>query len=116
MLDGAREPEGDAQRFGSATHCRLLEPERYAREYHVAERCGAVLASGRNEGQRCRSQGTVLLPASVEVEQEFGRWRCGTHPHVEAIVPERFVTADEAANIETLRDRLLSHDVVRLFR
>lgn len=116
VLDGLQEPERDSRRFGTATHCRLLEPERFAAEYQIAERCGAVLKSGANKGTRCRNQGTALLPFDVVLDGEFGAWRCGTHADDGAAVPDKFVTAEEAADIETLRAALMSHDVVRLFR
>lgn len=59
-LDGLLESEQtDPQRFGGATHCAILEPERFKSEYLIATRCVATTKAGGVCGNRAQYMSRV---------------------------------------------------------
>lgn len=100
------------RKFGRNVHCRLLEPERYARDVKVAKRCAARLSArslDNQEPKQCRNTGTRELD---------GVWFCGIQSHApdEATEPAEYVTKEEGERIERMADSLHGHEVMPLFR
>lgn len=109
-VDGLMDAEDSRDRkFGRAVHCRILEPERYKQDVLIAGRCSARLKSGKNKGELCGNQGSVMYN---------GVWYCNTKGHAiaEATAPEEFVSKDESKRIEDMAASLHEHEVMQLFR
>lgn len=96
----------DDMKLGRAIHCRLLEPERYTREFLIATKCSRLLSSGTNKGKRCSSSGRFYDGAN---------WFCGTHKPDGCNEPQDYIDEAEAAQAEAVAESLKHHDVMRLF-
>ena len=94
-----------AQKFGTAMHAALLEPDHYKADYLIASPCSALLKSGTRQGQECGATPSHYLD---------GRWTCGKHAIGEP--PREFVTIDESERIAAIAKKVQSHAVVNLFR
>src|ERR1700753_2245409 len=57
---------------GITLHTFILEPERFSREYPLAQPCGAVLASGKRKGETCSNETAEWCGTAMG-------WRCGQH-------------------------------------
>ena len=91
--------------FGSAAHCRMIEPDRFKLAYAMGEQCVAFTKYGK--GPRCSKAGTGRFD---------GQWLCSSHaPDGVASKVER-LTEKEAATIEGMRARILTHPAVNLLR
>ena len=90
-----------AMRFGTAVHCAVLEPERFAALYATAEQCGATTA----KGERCANNGTARYG---------GVWRCGRHP-VKDVEPDalELLPEDQIAACKAIRANLHAHPKLR---
>lgn len=91
------------RKFGRAVHCRLLEPERYRKEFLIATTC----VGQKRDGTVCGNRAKYL---------DGGRWYCGTHAHDDAQQPTDYIDVDEAARNERLAERLHAHPVNTLLR
>lgn len=106
-LDGLIDRKTTAKEFGKAFHARLLEPSVYHQEFRVAERCHAILSSGKNAGTQCRNDGKLYWD---------GVWHCGTHAEPGDEEPENVISPDEAHRIELMASAVKDHPVVNLMR
>lgn len=106
-LDGRLKLESAAMRFGSAMHCRLLEPEVFKKRYLVATPCQGLIKTGDRKGQKCGKSASRL-------HDEL--WYCGTHSPDGASEPAYYLSPDEINDMEAIADKLLQHPVVRLLR
>lgn len=107
-MEGHLDKDSAAMSFGRAVHCRLLEPDLFARLFPVADQCGATLASGKNKGARCSNSGNVL---------HEGAWYCGQHaPQGVVSGAEEYITASESERIEAMTAQVRRHPVVKLIR
>ena len=73
MMDKGPKPSTNAQVWGNAIHAAILEPDNFERDYVVAGRCEATVASGQRKGQQCKNDGTILA------SDGDGSWWCGVH-------------------------------------
>lgn len=97
----------DDMKLGRAIHCRLLEPERYHREFLISTNCCAILSSGANKGKRCSNSGSYYDGAN---------WFCGSHKQEDCNKPTDFIDGSEAERVEEVADSLKNHPVMELFR
>lgn len=72
-IDGVLEDKDThARRFGRALHAKILEPQRFAKEFLIAAPCCGLIGSGDRKGQECGK-------ASKRQNPETGKWYCKTH-------------------------------------
>lgn len=93
--------------FGSAIHCRLLEPKLFKKKYLIAEPCEAILKSGKNKGSACGNSSSF---------QENGMWLCGTHASDQATPNEHCLTSYEFQAVEAIWAKVLTHPAVNILR
>lgn len=91
------------RKFGRAYHCRILEPDRYSKDFLVATVCKSQFANG----SPCKSPGKHYDGTS---------WYCGRHKHDDCTEPTDFISIEEAARIEEMADRLHNDPAVAMFR
>lgn len=103
-LDGEIEDdETKARKFGRAVHCRLLEPERYTREFLVACPCQGI-----------KKDGDVCGNTASRYDPEQG-WFCGVHGK-KLSEPDNYISESDAEGIERIAAKVRGHDVVKLFK
>lgn len=100
------------RKFGRAIHCRLLEPEAYSQRFTIAQPCCVLLKSGERKGKPCGKA------SSYQSARDQNIWVCGTHLKEvhDAVPPEEYIDAEEAARIERIYESLHSHEAMKLFR
>lgn len=99
-LEHPPEPTPEILR-GIALHMAVLEPERFAGRYVTVGQCEGV----QKDGNRCGYQGSVWRD---------GRSYCRRHdPDPDAPVPVEILPAETMADIEGMRDAILSHPRAR---
>lgn len=108
-IDGLLDKESDARIFGTAFHCRLLEPTVYKATYITAGTCAGVLKSGPNKGNDCGGKGKRMDPKSK-------LWYCDKHAGDHTIEPENFVSEADHFKIEQMANVVKEHKVVNLLR
>lgn len=103
-FDGLRPNEETAAlSFGSAFHCALLEPERFARDYSIGEQCTATTG----KGSRCSKAG---------IGRFGGQWACSIHaPEGMTSEVERITVADDMT-IKGMAARVKNHPAIKLLR
>jgi exodeoxyribonuclease VIII len=107
-LDGRMRRDSPSMNIGRAIHARLLEPDVYKKEFHIASPCGAKLSSGARKGQECGKAGIYITDDG---------WRCGTHCiHKVGEKPTNVISESEAATVEDIAAKIGQHKVVRLLR
>lgn len=105
-IDGHMGYSSKDMNFGSALHCRLLEPSIYESEWNICGPCSAVIGSGERKGQKCGKNGSAL---------KDGEWVCGVHGKgIEP--PENVITPHEANRIERAREELNKSEAIRLIQ
>lgn len=112
-LDGEldRDPTA-ALRFGRAIHAALLEPSVFRSQFVVASSCNATLKSGARKGSRCGKVSKFRSPST-------NQWFCGTHVDsgpTDCIEPDDFVSESDQEHIRAIRDKVMTHNVVKLLR
>lgn len=63
--------DSDAFRLGHATECAIMEPDKFAEQWVIAERCAVPIASGKRKGEPCGNPGKFV--------SDGGGWFCGQH-------------------------------------
>lgn len=108
LMDGEL-PDSDTKdrKFGRGTHCRLLEPDQFAKRFQVATPCFESIASGKRKGQLCGHAGRF---------ERGGVWYCGQHRPDGAEEPPEYLTSEQVAAIERVREAVFLHKVVRILR
>lgn len=96
------------KKFGTDTHCAMLEPERFEREYLLATPCCAIIQSGDNAGQACGKRSSL--------RDQDGNWFCGMHKGKGREEPDTYITDEAAERIRSIVKCVQSHEVVNLFR
>jgi hypothetical protein len=101
---GLREPlKTAALGFGSAFHCRLLEPVRFPTAYALGEQCTATTTNGA----RCSKPGTGRYG---------GSWLCSTHAPADGESEILRITEKEMKTINGMQARVSAHPAVKLLR
>ncbi len=100
--DGLPSESTDALEFGTATHCRLLEPARFKTEYVISERCSAET----KDKKQCTRNGSMFNGTN---------WYCGQHAQGTEM-PLGILSPDEAAAIEAIAKSVHAHPGVALLR
>lgn len=90
----------DQQKFGTATHFAILQPDLFESVYIVAPTCGAIVKS---TGKPCEKTGSIRM--------KDGSFRCGTHGKPEAdrdpFQPET-ISQDDRDAVLKIRDKVWS--------
>jgi exodeoxyribonuclease VIII len=108
-LDGVIEDTvTDAKQFGSALHCRVLEPDEFAVRYAIVPGCQAKLKSGKNAGEDCG--------ARASYRTADGLYMCGKHAPPDAEEPDNIITPEQHARLEAINAKVRAHPVVKLIR
>lgn len=108
VWDGMANKSTDALEFGTATHCRLLEPARFKHEFRVSQQCRAMIVGKKNEEPRCCSRmGTVF---------DGEGWYCSQHGGARNDDPFGVLSPDESDAIEAIAKSVHSHPGVALLR
>jgi len=111
-LDGVLEHKASrAMAFGSALHCRLLEPDQFSERFEVAAGCQGVLKSGKRAGEECGQ--------SASYRTEFGGkvgYYCSRHAPKTAVEAEGILSKEDAEHIEAINHKVRQHPVVKLIR
>ena len=107
VLSGTDTP---ARKFGRAVHCRLLEPDTFAKRFLIAKPCCQPLKSGERKGDPCGLSGGFM--------DDDENWYCGKHKPKDREVktPVDFITQAEAAKIEEMAKAVYAHPSVALMR
>ena len=102
VMDGRlKRKESKALRFGRALHTRLLEPQLYEKEWPIATPCSQPFKSGPRKGQLCGKPGRLT--------DGRGLWVCGQHEIEGYGEPDNYLSQQDAADIETIRRRVMTH-------
>lgn len=111
-LDGViEEKTSPAMLFGSALHCRLLEPSRFGERYSVASGCQGIMKSGKRAGEECGGKASFRVG-----EGEGARYYCARHAPKSAVEADDVLSAEDAAHIEAINVKVREHPVVKLIR
>lgn len=103
-LDGAFERADTKDlKLGRAIHCRLLESQRFIKEFLIATCC----TSQFKDGSPCKAPGKW---------HDGKAWYCGRHKHDDCIEPRDYISIEEAERIEAIAAALHEHPVMELFR
>jgi exodeoxyribonuclease VIII len=111
MRHASTEPakQSDALERGTALHLAVLEPDLFAGRYVVAEPCGAVLKSGKREGQVCNNPGLFRL-------REGLGWVCGQHVRgwgQQIDTDAEVLTAEVDEAVRAMADAIRTHRLAR---
>jgi len=111
-IDGRLPDPTAAMVLGQAMHMRLLEPDKFAATYTVAQPCGATIQSkqSKNYGKTCGKTSDVMY------QDDEGSWFCWQHSPggIEAV--EDLLDPDTAAAIEEMVAVLSKRKVIQLFK
>lgn len=110
VLSGTDTP---ARKFGRAVHCRLLEPDTFAKRFLIAKPCCEPLKSGKRQGEAC---GLSASHIDIVPKTGEGDWYCGKHKPDTAEKPADFISQDEAIRIEEMVKAVYAHPSVALMR
>ncbi len=91
------------RRKGRAIHCRLLEPDRYALRFPVAEYCCGLKADGDVCGKNSKYMAA-------------GKWYCGTHKPSGTPEARDYFSPSEGVEIDGVVDAVQRHKAIGLLR
>ena len=93
--------DSDTLRFGRAVHCQLLEPELFPTSFPLVEKCVQPVPGKKKSdpSKPCKNYGTFI--------RDDGEWLCGVHASGDEFKPADYVTPEEFARIERLREFVL---------
>jgi len=111
-IDGRLPGPSAAMLLGQAIHMRLLEPDKFAATYVVAQPCGATIQSksSKNYGKLCGRIGDTMY------RDGEGTWFCSMHNPGGLEPEEDFLDPDTAAAIEEIVAVIAKRKVVQLLK
>lgn len=111
-IDGRLRDPTPAMQLGQALHMRLLEPDKFAETYSVAQPCVATIQSkqSKNYGKPCGRVGEIMY------RDDEGSWFCHMHSPGGIEPAEDFLDPDTAAAIEEIVETIAHRKAVQLLK